>query len=100
MDLEWDWVMVHSIRTILLGIILSATIHTATILMVTTHTVPTMVMVVMDITPTVMEWADWVGVVTVMGMDGSEMEMEAVGEVRGTVVKHQMLHIIIADQRL
>jgi len=107
MDLEWD--MVLTTLTILLGIILSdtihtdttlmATIHTATIPMVTTHTARTMVSVVATATThTVTVWAEWDGVDMATGMDGSEME--TVGEVQGTTVNRQMLPTIIADQRV
>jgi hypothetical protein len=46
--------------------------------------------------------ADWVGVVTVMEMVGTEtemvgMEMAVDGEAQTEAVKHQMLHTIIVD---
>ena len=85
MDLD----MVHTTRITLLGIVLSDTIHTglihsviihtATIHLGSTHIVHTMVLVVMDITLTVMEWVDWDGVDMATEMDGWEMVM--VGEV-------------------
>ncbi len=86
------------------------TVTTATIRMVTmhmdiTHTVlsiPTEVMVTILMATAL---ADWVGEVTVMEMDGTEtemvgMEMAVDGEAQTEVVKHQMLHTIIADQQV
>lgn len=102
-----EWVSVPLLTIVLevMGIMAITDItHTVTIHMDITHTVlsiPTEVTVTI-LMATVL--ADWVGVVTVMEMAGTETEMEMVGmemavdgEVQTEVVKHQMLHTIIVD---
>lgn len=100
-----EWVSVPLLTIVLevMGIMAITDITlTVTIHMDITHTVlsiPTEVIVTI-LMATVL--ADWVGVVTVMEMAGTEtemvgMEMAVDGEVQTEVVKHQMLHTIIVD---
>lgn len=65
----------------------------------TVLSIPTEVMVTIRMATVL---ADWVGVVTVMEMVGTEtemvgMEMAVDGEAQTEAVKHQMLHTIIVD---
>ncbi len=100
-----EWVSVPLLTIVLevMGIMaitditLTVTIHmdiTHTVLSIPTEVTVTILMATVS--------ADWVGVVTVMEMAGTEtemvgMEMAVDGEVQTEVVKHQMLHTIIVD---
>lgn len=103
MDTEWVSVPLLTIVLEVMGIMAITDITlTFTIHMDIIHTVlsiPTEVMVTI-LMATVL--ADWVGVVTVMEMAGTEtemvgMEMAVDGEAQTEVVKHQMLRTIIVD---
>jgi hypothetical protein len=103
MDTEWVSVPLLTIVLEVMGIMAITDItFTVTIHMDITHTVlsiPTEVMVTILMATAL---ADWVGVVTVMEMAGTEtemvgMEMAVDGEAQTEVVKPQMLRTIIAD---